>query len=216
LARGSALPPEPVPPFSPVNIPPEVLLTGEYVVLAVVHDDADTANGRGRPRLLTGFDLPLCFSLFLEHGPASRPALSVHGFDCEAINRALEDVKADLAAAAAERARQAGDEKAAEGGKAEVLAAEPNAGKPLLNERRTVLMKKAEAARILTGRQSARSRDVKNALARYDWRDEGDRKGTLRLDKMDTETAARFRGQDKVSHRELLGGPRKDARPAKT
>ena len=102
LARESALPPEPVPSgIPPENTPPEVLLTGEYVVLAVVHDDADTANRRGRPRLLTGFDLPPCFSLFLEYGPCSRPALNVHGFDCETINRALEDVKADLAAATA-------------------------------------------------------------------------------------------------------------------
>jgi len=104
----------------------------------------------------------------------------------------------------------------AEAGQAVALAVEPSAGKPLSDERRTVLMKKAEAARILTGRQSARSREVKKALERYDWRDEGDRKGTLRLDKMDAETAARFRGQDKVSHREPLGGPRMDARPAKT
>jgi len=84
-------------------------------------------------------------------------------------------------------------------------------GKPPLNERRTVLMTKAEAARILTGRRNARGREVKQALARYEWRDEGNKKGTLRLDKMDTETAARFRGKDKVSHGEPLGGPRKDA-----
>jgi hypothetical protein len=98
------------------------------------------------------------------------------------------------------------EQEPAEGRQAETLT-----HKPPPDERRTVHMTKAEAARILTGRKNARSREVKKALAKYEWRDEGDKKGTLRLDKMDSETANRFRAQDKVSHGEPLSGPRKDA-----
>jgi hypothetical protein len=94
----SDLPPEPVRRHgSPKDMPWEVLLTGQYVTLAIVHDDADAANRRGHPELLTDFDLPPSFRLLLERAPHSRKKLKVGGFDRATIKRALKDVKADLA-----------------------------------------------------------------------------------------------------------------------
>lgn len=95
----SYLPPEPlpgwgIPPDTP--IPPEVLLTGKYLILAMVHDNADNANRRGRPRLLKDFDLPLSFRVCRDHGPDSAKLKGLAGFDRESIKRALKDVMADL------------------------------------------------------------------------------------------------------------------------
>ena len=98
LPTESGLPPEPVPRYgSREDIPPEVRLMGQYVTLAIVHDDADTADKRGRPQLLTDFDLPPSFRLLLEHAPHAGKRLKVGGFDRATIKRALEDVKTDLA-----------------------------------------------------------------------------------------------------------------------
>jgi len=107
FSRESDLPPEPVPRHgSAEEMPWEVLLGGQYVTLAIVHDDADTANKRGRPRLLTGFDLPPSFRMFLEHAPHSR-LMKVGGFDRATIKRALKDVTADLAKHQTEEAPEA-------------------------------------------------------------------------------------------------------------
>lgn len=94
----SDLPPDPIPcRGSPEVLPFEIRLMGQYLILAMVHDDGDTANERGRPGLLTGCDLPLSLCRIREHGPYSR-MMRVGSFDCVTIKRAREDVTADLEA----------------------------------------------------------------------------------------------------------------------
>lgn len=103
-----AEPPEMVVPAEPTpawherqRTPPEIILLGQYVILAIVHDNSDAATNRGRPRLLDGFDLPPAFALLRKIGPGTPNEMRLSGFDRRSIERALEDVEADLAAHAA-------------------------------------------------------------------------------------------------------------------
>jgi len=102
LPSETTLPPGPIPNGGvpePEDVPTEIILAGQYVILAIVHDnnDSDPAARRGRDNLLTGIRLPPALALFRDRGPGSRPSLRVSGFDRPSIERALQDVKADLA-----------------------------------------------------------------------------------------------------------------------
>jgi len=99
LARKSDLPPRPIPSgLCPPDIPWEIGLPGRYVILGIVHDNSDRARRHYRPELLKGFDLPLAFRVYLDQGAGSGTGeMGFADFDRESIERALIDVKADLA-----------------------------------------------------------------------------------------------------------------------
>jgi hypothetical protein len=105
----SRLPPEPVPCHgslagqdTPEDMRREVRLTGKYVIVAIVHDDADAATDTIRPRLLADYDLPPSFRLLLERGPHSGKKPKVDCFDRATIRRALKAVSGDLTAGTTE------------------------------------------------------------------------------------------------------------------
>lgn len=107
LARKSDLPPKPIPngmsfvfdssPSAP-DIPWEIGLAGRYVILGIVHDNSDRARPHYRPKLLKDFDLPPAFSVCRDCGAGSDTGeKGFADFDRDSIERALIDVKADLA-----------------------------------------------------------------------------------------------------------------------
>jgi hypothetical protein len=107
LARKSDLPPRPIPHGVPLafdsgrstpKTPWKIGLTGRYVILGIVHDNSDRARPHYRPELLKGFDLPLAFSVCRDCGTGSDTGeMGFADFDRDSIERALIDVKADLA-----------------------------------------------------------------------------------------------------------------------